>query len=82
MSDYGDHAGVVEIGGDEHRRIGIGEVVSFDQLDRAAVDSALGIDLFDGQFGRPLHRRAHRVGEGTSQADENRAARGAAGSRD
>ena len=40
MADHRRHAGVVEIAGDEDRRVGIGVVVPKDQLEAAAVHAA------------------------------------------
>ena len=68
-SDEG-HAIADQLASQRHGLIGIAEVVADDQLDALAEDSAVGVKIFNGEFGAALillsepgisagHRTAH-----------------------
>ena len=46
-----DHAIADQFAGERHGLIGIAEVVADDQLDALAEDSAVGVKIFNGEFG-------------------------------
>jgi len=76
VADHSDDRGIgVQLGGDPHRHVLASRVVRDSELERAAAQTSLGVDLVDRQLRRLEHRGAPRLSKWSREPEDDRAAR-------